>query len=209
MSHVVLIGDSIFDNEAYVPDQEPVVSQLQSALTSDWRISLLAVDGDITTDVPRQLKKLPATASHLIISAGGNDALQQIGLFKQSVVSVTAAMNLFAEILSDFYNDYDMMLKQASTHNLPLAVCTVYDRIPEIPAAVLTGLALYNEIILKLAFKYKLPVIDLRLVCTEATDYSSVSPIEPSVQGGRKIVDVIAQVLANHDFKSANSTVYY
>jgi hypothetical protein len=43
-------------------------------------------------------------------------------------------------------------------------------------------------------------VIDLRIVCDQAKDYSDVSPIEPSGQGGAKIAQVIADVVALHDF---------
>jgi hypothetical protein len=41
------------------------------------------------------------------------------------------------------------------------------------------------------AFAARLPIIDLRSVCTEAEDYSEISPIEPSDQGGGKIAKAI------------------
>lgn len=53
MRHVVLLGDSIFDNARYVPDRPPVIEQLQKALPPGWRASLLAVDGAVTEDVAR------------------------------------------------------------------------------------------------------------------------------------------------------------
>ena len=40
------------------------------------------------------------------------------------------------------------------------------------------------------AFARSVPVIDLRLICTEPADYAN--PIEPSVQGGQKIASAIA-----------------
>src|SRR5437763_7003051 len=75
MSHVVLLGDSIFDNAAYVPGRPPVVEQLRRALPAGWRATLLAVDGHTTADVAGQLARLPADATHLVVSVGGNDAL--------------------------------------------------------------------------------------------------------------------------------------
>ena len=48
---------------------------------------------------------------------------------------------------------------------------------------------MYNEIILKEAFAINASVIDLRLICNEKEDYSTISPIEPSGQGARKIVE--------------------
>ena len=55
MGHVVLFGDSIFDNARYVPDRPPVIEQVRRSLPSGWRATLLAVDGHVTSDVQRQL----------------------------------------------------------------------------------------------------------------------------------------------------------
>ena len=66
----------------------------------------------------------------------------------------------------------------------------------------------FNEIILREAFRAKLPVIDLRLVCDRAADYSAVSPIEPSMAGGAKIAKLIAELAVGHDFGSKGSAVF-
>ncbi|HEY0493997.1 MAG TPA: SGNH/GDSL hydrolase family protein, partial [Candidatus Dormibacteraeota bacterium] len=75
MKHVVLLGDSVFDNAAYVGGGPDVVTQLRQRLPSGWRASLLAVDGSVIASIAQQLARLPADASHLVISVGGNDAL--------------------------------------------------------------------------------------------------------------------------------------
>ena len=36
MGHVVLLGDSIFDNGRYVPGEPAVIDQLRSALPKGW-----------------------------------------------------------------------------------------------------------------------------------------------------------------------------
>ena len=74
MAHVVLLGDSIFDNGVYVPDEPAVEDQLRAALPASWRVTRLAVDGHVPADVAGQLAKLPEDATHLIVSCGGNDA---------------------------------------------------------------------------------------------------------------------------------------
>jgi hypothetical protein len=56
MNHLVLLGDSIFDNAAYVPGGPDVRAQLQERLPHDWRVTLLAVDGHRTSDVAGQLQ---------------------------------------------------------------------------------------------------------------------------------------------------------
>ncbi|HYP49736.1 MAG TPA: hypothetical protein VEQ34_02255, partial [Pyrinomonadaceae bacterium] len=76
MAHVVLLGDSIFDNKSYVgAGGKDVVAHLREAIPADWRATLKAVDGSVTGNVSRQLSDVPETATHLIISVGGNDAL--------------------------------------------------------------------------------------------------------------------------------------
>src|SRR3712207_2336551 len=45
MSHVVLLGDSIFDNAAYVRGGPDVIRQLQGVLPAGWKATLRAVDG--------------------------------------------------------------------------------------------------------------------------------------------------------------------
>src|SRR3954462_4689860 len=76
--HVVLLGDSVLDNAGYLGGHGPeVVTQLRARLPAGWRATLLARGGSVTLDVPQQLRQLPADASHLVISAGGNDAGRQ------------------------------------------------------------------------------------------------------------------------------------
>ena len=79
MPHVVLLGDSIFDNAAYVAGGPDVVRQLRDILPSGWRATLNALDGAVIADLPQQLQKLPSDATHLVVSVGGNDALGEVG----------------------------------------------------------------------------------------------------------------------------------
>jgi hypothetical protein len=53
-----------------------------------------------------------------------------------------------------------------------------------------------------------LPVLDLRLICDEARDYSELSPIEPSEIGGAKIAQAIRRILAAHDFARGETVVH-
>lgn len=79
MPHVVLVGDSIFDNAAYTEGGPDVVSQVRALLPPGWEATLLAVDGAITDDVAGQLGRLPEQATRLVLSVGGNNALQRGG----------------------------------------------------------------------------------------------------------------------------------
>lgn len=50
MEHIVLLGDSIFDNAAYVPEGSQVERQLQACLPG-YAVSLLACDGAELADM--------------------------------------------------------------------------------------------------------------------------------------------------------------
>ncbi len=208
MGHVVLLGDSIFDNARYVPDRPPVIEQLRQALPRGWHATLLAVDGHITGDVAVQLKNLPAGATHLVVSAGGNDALGESGILGEPARTVGEALGTLHEARARFRGSYRAMLQALSEAGKPTAVCTVYDAIPGLGPAEQAALAGFNEVILREAFAAGLPVIDLRLVCDRPADYSHVSPIEPSAVGGGKIVRVIAEVVTRHDFAAGRSSIY-
>lgn len=79
------------------------------------------------------------------------------------------------------------MLQRVLTLGKPTAVCTIYDAIPGLDLVEKTGLCLFNDVILREAFRASVPVIDLRLVCIDGSDYSRLSPIEPSVIGGERL----------------------
>lgn len=208
MGHVILLGDSIFDNARYVPGQPPVLEQVRRSLPPGWRAALLAVDGHVTTDVPGQLARLPADATHLFVSVGGNDALGESGILREPAATVGDALGLLHEVHVRFRDDYQQMLRGVLALGKPTTLCTVYDSIPGLEVAARTALGLFNEVILRTAFAAGLPVLDLRLVCTEAGDYSPLSPIEPSVVGGAKIARQIGAVATMHDFGRRQSVIY-
>jgi hypothetical protein len=196
MPHIVLIGDSIFDNAAYVRGGPDVVRQLGVALPAGWQASLAAVDGATTRDVPAQLSGLPRDATHLVVSAGGNDALGFSGLLYAPARTVADAVATLAEAQEAFAEGYATMLGRVLEAGLPTALCTIYDTPPSAPdhRIVKTALALFNDRITRAAFANSLPLIDLRLICSEEADYAN--PIEPSVQGGEKMSRAIARLAA-------------
>lgn len=71
MNHFVLLGDSIFDNAAYVGNGPSVAQQVNAQLPGNWQATLLAVDGSTSADVEKQMTRLPFNFSHLVLSVGG------------------------------------------------------------------------------------------------------------------------------------------
>jgi hypothetical protein len=213
MAHIILLGDSIFDNAAYVPDGLPVIEQVRQCLSNSGdRASLLAVDGDCIHDVPRQLKQLPVDATHLFISVGGNDALRYAGFLRNTSASLSVALQQLASMKTEFSQRYQGMLETVLVLNQPTVICTIYDQCPTLDPGLrllaFTALSMFNDCITRQAIQLGLPLIDLRIICSEASDYSSISPIEPSTTGGQKIARCIATVLSQHDF-SVQHTVCY
>ena len=209
MNHIVLLGDSIFDNAAYVNGGSDIIEHLRAILPHDWQATLLAVDGSVTTDVIRQIPKIPASATHLIVSVGGNDGLSRADILQRKARSVGDAVDQLAALRAEFHQNYRRMLTALLALKLPLALCTVYDpRFPDPLTQRLTTTALniFNDCILREAITHGLPVLDLRLICTEAEDYAN--EIEPGVPGGRKIAAGILDLVQNHDFSSNRMVVY-
>src|SRR5436190_9512056 len=98
MAHVVLLGDSIFDNVMYTAGGPAVIRQVSALVPSGWRASLLAVDGAIAAHVVGQMARLPRDASHLVLSAGGNDALGHVSIFDSSASSTAEVLWRLADI---------------------------------------------------------------------------------------------------------------
>jgi GDSL-like Lipase/Acylhydrolase family len=192
MGQVVLLGDSILDNAAYVRGGPDVVRQLGSKLPDGWSSVLLARDGAVTREVEAQLARLPEKASHLVVSAGGNDALMASSLLARPVSTVAEALSLLETAQARFAADYARMARAVAGTGLPAAFCTIYDTPPSAPdhRIVRTALALFNDIITRAAFADGAGLIDLRLICDRDEDYAN--PIEPSVRGGDKIASAIA-----------------
>ena len=142
---------SIFDNGAYVRRGEPdVVRQLRDKLPAGAKATLAAVDGATTAGVARQLERLPADATHLIVSAGGNDALGNIGVLEDSSRSIADALTRLAAIGDGFGRGYRAMLGSVLDRGRPTALCTIYDpRYPDprLQRLAVTGLVLFNDVI--------------------------------------------------------------
>jgi lysophospholipase L1-like esterase len=192
MTHLVLLGDLIFDNAAYLAGGPDVVRQLRDILPIGWRATLNARDGAVIADLPQQLQSLPTDATHLVVSIGGNDALGESGLLERKLTSMAEALELMTAVRERFRSTYARMLDQVLQRRLPLAVCTIYEaRFPEPVTRRLaaTALTTLNDAITREAFARHIDCIDLRILCDDDRDFAN--PIEPSVHGGAKIARAI------------------
>ena len=199
MQHVVLLGDSIFDNLKYVQPEPDVVSQLREIRPAGWKASLCAVDGAVTNDVSMQLSNLPKDSTHLVLSVGGNDLLGCAGdLLRTPVAMSSDALLLLARVTGVFESMYRRALETCLITGLPLVVCTIYDgnfADREFQTMARVAVGAFNDSIFRLSQERGLRTIDLRLVCKLPEDYAN--PIEPSAIGGRKIAEAIWQAISS------------
>jgi lysophospholipase L1-like esterase len=199
MAHIILLGDSVFDNLKYVRPEPDVVAQLSALLPDGSNASLRAVDGAVTKDVAKQLADLPEDSTHLVLSVGGNDLLGCAGEMLQKPVTISSEVFLLlARVMGVFESMYRQAVEACLTTGLPLVVCTIYNgnfADEEFQTMARVGVAAFNDVILRIASEKGLASIDLRLVCSLREDFAN--PIEPSAIGGDKIVRAILKTLAN------------
>ena len=226
MKHIVLLGDSIFDNKTYVkPGEMDVPNQLRAVTDNNCTVSHLAVDGDIISDISNQLNRLPGGATHLFVSVGGNDGLGHLSVFHENINTIGEALQRMYHIGKRFKEAYSDMVDKVLSYNLPTTFCTIYyprfrakslERVQEfmlpysrgfnIQEMAMAAETVFNDVITYEVFKRGLPLIDLRVLCDDDEDFAN--PIEPSCIGGMKIARTISRVTNNHTYDNNISEVY-
>ncbi len=210
MAHVVLFGDSIFDNKAYVGGNgKDVITHLREHLPNDWQATLKAVDGSLIENVSEQLLDIPFNTTHFVISVGGNNAIMNSDVLQMKAGNSAEVLKEIADRRETFERHYERMLRNVLSKNLPTAVCTIY--FPNFPEALfqrlaVTALSVFNDVIIRQAIANNLPIIDLRLICNEAADYAN--SIEPSDKGGKKIAAKILELINKHEFSNRRTQVF-
>ena len=193
MTHIVLLGDSIFDNRAYTGGEPDVVTHLRRLIGDRARATLLAVDGATTRTMAPQVARVRGDATHLVVSIGGNDALGHSEILLPGRLGGDPLRELERRA-AGFEADYRRALFAVFDRQRPVTVCTIYNgALPDAQEAARAraGLMVFNDAILRVAFERGASVIDLRLICNAPSDYAN--PIEPSGSGGLKIAQAIVR----------------
>jgi hypothetical protein len=191
---LVLLGDSILDNAPYTRPHPDTTARLRELLP-EWKIELAAQDGATMSGVQHQLRSLDGTASIAVLSVGGNDVLQHVGLLEQRSTSSARLLEELLEIAEEFEQRYERVAQSVAARAERTILCTIYEA-PLEPAAYArlarVPLALLNDRIVRVASRLSLDVLELRTVCTESADF--VRQIEPSARGAEKIARAIAGI---------------
>lgn len=200
--NVSLLGDSIIDNKVYVGEGElSVTEHLQ--LNSSSNFTMIAVDGDTTEDVlENQLDNLKEPVSHIVLSIGGNDLLQNLHLLQDETSGMKFALEKSSELIGEIQENYTKILEHLSNYDAKVLLCTVYEgdlksdvMLAQFDKAGQAMLKMHNDTVYYLASKFEVVVLELRNIFTNKEDYAN--PIEPSHIGGEKLAKAIIQWMKN------------
>lgn len=185
-STILLLGDSILNNEAYVKNGKSIVNLLKEK--SDQEVDSYAVNNASIIDIYQQLNNVPLDLNDentsLFLSVGGNDILTTFedeiqnendgdrlkpifNAYKKLVTSIQTKMNKVGKItLLNLYYPTNMKYQQ-------------YKPILEE----------WNRLLDQYTREKNLNILRLNYLLTQSTDFSL--SIEPSESGGMKIADNI------------------
>jgi lysophospholipase L1-like esterase len=190
---VFLLGDSIIDNGAYLRSGEPDVAQQLQALLPHHTVIKRAVDGATCADVLEWQTGELEGADRIILSAGGNDALQHIDLLEaRTATSAKDALVRLWSIREEFQRSHAALLNALALACRPVLVLTVYNPCffghgfdEAYQQAAESAVSIIDDIIQQEARRRSFDVLELRELFHDRADYAN--PIEPSAIGGAKL----------------------
>jgi len=202
--HLVLIGDSTLDNGRYLDLAQGELSverQLHKrCMERGWDMTVLAQDGSLLDDVRhRQMPLIPEQATHIVLSASGNDLLS---LLNEMVVANFTLGSMYATIgsgLARVAEDYKEMLQDLKRLGCHLACCTLYS--PNFNHMFFKSLAgfslgLHNSRIKQTSVDLDCSVIDFANMFDSSEDFAN--PLELSTRGGSKLIENVTNFVADH-----------
>jgi hypothetical protein len=188
--HLFLIGDSMLNNQLYVPDGDSVYHKVRDQ-TRDT-VHLLAKDDAVISEMYSQLHKIPPhfdeKSTYLCVSAGGNDLLGM-----QSLIYTNSFKKDSQEEMDDIFKEYTKFIS-AIKMRLPDATLLLMNlyyppSMPHLKTVVAYWNGLLSNTFSNDSVTKNIRVIEVDKVFTEPTDF--VSRIEPSSEGGEKLSKLI------------------
>ena len=205
MNKVVLFGDSIIDNKSYVSHGEfSVLEHLENI--SNYEYIQVAYDGHTTFDVQNKQLHLSTIVkpSHIVLSVGGNDLLQNLSYLSKGPVSNVneAVSGIQQHIFEPLEQRFETIIEELSSQRANLLVCTLYegdlgrtDEFKDVLDSSKIMVSSFNDLVYKTAKKYNADVLELREIFISSDDYAN--PIEPSHIGGEKLAKSIVEWIKN------------
>ena len=177
---VVLIGDSMLNNSAYVSANQSVPDLLSKKLVGNT-VYNFAKDGATINDCYAQLDKISTelnnSSTSIVVSCGGNNIL--------------GSRSLKTANINNLFNQYSELLKSIKTRvpNASIYVLNLYTPTNSHYVSYHEAIDQWNQLLEdnKSSLQYKIINTSSLLVTDEDFTYN----IEPSEKGGKKIVEAI------------------
>jgi lysophospholipase L1-like esterase len=196
---VFLLGDSIIDNGGYVRSGEPDVAHQVKVLLPNNTVVKRAMDGATSADVLASQIAEVDRAEHIILSAGGNDALEHIDLLEAGTEATTkdVLVRLWS-IREGFRRSYAALLDRLALTRRPVLVLTVYNPCfhghgfdAAYQQAAESAVSIINDVIQQEGRRRSFDILELRTLFQDRADYAN--PIEPSALGGAKLAKCMSE----------------
>jgi len=196
MPHLVLLGDGILANGAHTR-QEPDTALTIRQLLPGWTVTLLAAEGAPIAAVSTQVQRIPANPDLVVLSVGGNDAIEHTDIMQQPAVSSGETLDALIKLVEGFAEKYEGAVKTVRDRAPRVVLCTIYE--PPLvgkntASRARVVLTLLNDRVMRTAYRWGLDVLDLRAICTSPGDFTL--QIAPSAAGAAKIGRAIAAIAA-------------
>jgi hypothetical protein len=186
LENIILLGDSIFKNNAYVSYGSSVEAQLKNKAQGQ-DLLCLAQDNSSITDVYKQVEEIPeeynSRGTRIFLSVGGNDILENY------IYDYNDVDNM--EILNNSFTEYKKLIKtiQSKMSEAKLTLLDIYYPDNSRFKNFYPLINEWNKLIYEYAKTNNIQVIKISNILTNADDFSFA--IEPSAAGGNKIVNAL------------------
>ena len=180
--YIILLGDSIFKNNAYVPENDSI----DYLLTQKGDHYNYAQDGAIITDCYYQLEKIPNSLNNknttVYISVGGND-----------IINHYIINNKNNDILDKLLDTYKKLIKTIKTKMdmAKIVIADIYYPTNSYYKEYYTTIRSWNNKLYELGEQDNIEIMKVSKLLKEDDDFTHI--IEPSYEGGHKIVDYISK----------------
>ncbi len=176
---LILIGDSIFQNENYVEEGESIEDLLQDKAT------VVAKDNAKILDVYEQLNFIPESenieTNVIVVSAGGNDL---------DYIYKDLAKDENLDIIFNNYKELIMEINKKTKTQLVLS--TIYYPTSKDYKPYLPIVKEWNQLVIDFANINKFGIFHLHKYVTKSTHFTQ--QIEPSKEGGKIIADKLLEI---------------
>jgi hypothetical protein len=183
---IVLIGDSILQNKMYAT---PSVEDYLSEKIPEDQLFCLAEDNSTISTTKNQIDQIPNNINnsytYIFVSVGGNDILNNI------VYKTYASTDILFDIMTEYENLIDYLHEKMN--HCHIILLNLYYPTTSFFKKYYNFIDAWNYFIQTYSNKHNFKLLDLTKIINQPKDITHF--IEPSVLGGKKIINKIETIL--------------